>query len=189
MGIDMTVLSKASGLMLLVAIAHLISCKNSLQKVQEAAASYEPTREAGEGVEMFYSEDGRIAMRLSAPEALRFEAREPYIEFPAGVYIELFDDDGEINGILRSKYAITSEKKNQTMFRDSVYMRNVRGEELFTEELTLDEGKDRIHSDKFVRIMTPDEQIIGTGLESNQDFTKYRILNITGTFAVEGQED
>lgn len=163
----------------------LVSCKNSLQKVKETAGAYEPTREAGSGVRMFYSEDGSVMMDLSAPEALRFEDRDPYIEFPKGVVVKLMDSTHEVTGVLRSKYAITYENQDQTTFRDSVYVRNVRGEELFTEELVLDEGKDRIHSEKFVRIVTPDQQIIGHGLESNQDFSRYRILKITGAFAVE----
>jgi LPS export ABC transporter protein LptC len=161
-----------------------VACKNNLQTVKETAASYEPTREAGVGVKMYYSENGATVMVLTAPEAHRFEARDPYIEFPSGVFIELRDTVGQTTGILKSKYAITYENKDQTTFRDSVYVRNVRGEELFTEELVLDEGQDRIHSDKFVRIVTPDELLIGHGLESNQDFTTYRILNITGSFSV-----
>lgn len=162
-----------------------LSCKNSLQQVKETASSFEPSRESGKGVEMFYSEDGATVMKLTAPEALRYEVRDPYIEFPQGVVILLMDSTGHATGMLKSKYAVTYENRDQTTFRDSVYVRNVRGEELFTEELILDEGKDHIHSKKFVRIVTPDEQIIGHGLESNQDFTRYRVLKITGTFAVE----
>jgi LPS export ABC transporter protein LptC len=174
-------------LILLGLLPGLTMCKNSLQKVKEAAGAYEPSRESGKGVQMLYSEDGAVLMKLLAPQALRYEVQDPYIEFPKGVLITLLDSTGEITGILKSKYAITYENKDQTTFRDSVYVRNVRGDELFTEELVLDEGKDRIHSDRFVRIITPDEQIIGHGLESNQDFSRYRVLKITGTFAV--QED
>jgi hypothetical protein len=35
-----------------------------------------------------------------------------------------------------------------------------------------------------VRIIRPDEIIYGDGMESNQNFTKYKILNIRGTIAL-----
>lgn len=171
----------------IVVLAGLLfaTCKNNLQTIEETAAAYSPDTEVGSGVQMTYSEDGRTAMLLTAREVNRVETDDPYVEFPAGIYVQLIDSFGEVTGILTSKYAINYEYKSQTTFRDSVYLRNVRGEQLFTEELILEDDKDLIRSDKFVRIVTEDEQIIGHGLESNQDFTRYRILDITGTFAVE----
>jgi LPS export ABC transporter protein LptC len=156
-----------------------------MQKVQATADAFELSREAGTGVKMYYSENGATMMELTAPVANRYETNDPYIEFPQGVLIEMRDEQGNPTGMLRSKYAITYENKDRTIFRDSVFVRNERDEQLFTEELLLDEGQDRIHSDRFVRIITPQDTLMGYGLESNQSFTKYRILKPRGKVNVD----
>ena len=66
---------------------------------------------------------------------------------------------------------------------------NELGDTLYTEKLIWVEKEDRIYTDTYVRIVRRDEIIFGDGLESNQQFTRYKILNIKGTIALnEGVE-
>ena len=59
-----------------------------------------------------------------------------------------------------------------------------KGEKLNTEHLFWDEKKEMIYSDVFVKITTKDEIIMGEGLESNQDFSRYKFKKIKGTISV-----
>jgi hypothetical protein len=61
---------------------------------------------------------------------------------------------------------------------------NEAGDTMYTEKLIWEEKAERIYTDQYVRIIRPDEIIYGDGMESNQNFTKYKILNIRGTIAL-----
>jgi hypothetical protein len=65
-----------------------------------------------------------------------------------------------------------------------VVLTNVNGDTLKTELLNWDEYAQRIYTDQFVRISTKDEIIMGTGFESNPEFTKYKISQISGTISL-----
>ena len=61
---------------------------------------------------------------------------------------------------------------------------NEKGEKLNTEKLIWDERKELLSSDQFVKITTPEEIIMGKGFEANQDFSRYKIFNVTGRITV-----
>ena len=62
-------------------------------------------------------------------------------------------------------------------------------EQLETEELIWDEKKEKVYSNKFVKITKPDEKIYGYGVEANQDFTRWKINAIEGELKVDGLTD
>ena len=64
--------------------------------------------------------------------------------------------------------------------RHRVSVKNNRGEELETEKLMWDQRAEKIYTDQFIKIKTPDEILYGNGFESNQNFTRYRIKNLKG---------
>jgi LPS export ABC transporter protein LptC len=68
--------------------------------------------------------------------------------------------------------------------RNNVVVTNSKGETLNTEQLMWDERSEKLYSDVFVKITTPDQIIFGEGFESNQNFTQYRINKIKGTIKV-----
>ena len=68
--------------------------------------------------------------------------------------------------------------------RKNVVVINEKGNQLNTEHLVWDEKQQKLLSNEFVKITTPDEIMYGTGFEANQDFSKYRIFNIKGTISL-----
>jgi hypothetical protein len=62
--------------------------------------------------------------------------------------------------------------------RNNVVVVNERGDKLFTEHLVYEENSDpQIHTDANVTIITAEDTLYGKGLESNRDFTRYKILS------------
>ena len=169
---------------LLLAIT-IQACGHSMEEVRETAARYEPATETGRNITLNYYEDGIYKARLTAPVIVSHKAQEPYMEFPDGLNMRFFDANKRETSTLSARYAIRNEKKRETIFRDSVVVRNEKNEELFTEEMIWDEDKAIIYSDKFVRIVTPEERITGRGFEADQEFKSYTIKNITGQVYVE----
>lgn len=57
-----------------------------------------------------------------------------------------------------------------------------------TERLVWDEATEKISTDAPVKITTGNEVIRGIGLESNQDFSRYQIHQVTGVFHLEEEQ-
>ncbi|PSR05344.1 MAG: LPS export ABC transporter periplasmic protein LptC, partial [Bacteroidetes bacterium SW_11_45_7] len=85
-------------------------------------------------------------------------------------------------------YGIAYEDRDEMTVRDNVVVINTKGEKLNTEELIWEREKEKIYSDKFVKVKREDEIIMGKGLVSNQKFTEYTIKDIRGTINVESEE-
>ena len=64
--------------------------------------------------------------------------------------------------------------------RGSVVVRSDSGTILKTEELYWNNKRERVHTEAFVEIVSPTEEIRGMGLESDQSLTHYTILRVTG---------
>jgi hypothetical protein len=64
--------------------------------------------------------------------------------------------------------------------RNDVVVLNIAGDTLRTEELIWEEATQRVHSDKFVRITTKTEIIMGDGFESDITFKNPKIYKIRG---------
>jgi len=160
------------------------SCRNDIEQVKQTAKMYEPSLERASNIIMYYSTEGIQKMTLKAPLIIRHQVKEAYLEFPDGIEIEFYGDSSTTGTKLTARKAIKYEAKNETIFSDSVHIINANGYQLFTDELIWDENKQSIKSDKFVKIVTPDERLTGTGLSAKQDLSNYKILNITGTVHV-----
>ena len=71
--------------------------------------------------------------------------------------------------------------------KNNVVIVNAEGEQLNTEHLIWDRKKRIIYSNVFVKITTEDEIIMGEGFESNEQFSKYKILKPKGTITKEDE--
>jgi LPS export ABC transporter protein LptC len=144
----------------------------------------------GKGVTMIYTDSAQMKMVLKAPKMLKFEKNvsEPFTIMPEGVMVGFYNDSARLSHTLKANYAIHYENSRRMEAKYNVELYNKYGEKLNTEHLVWDEGKKKITSDVFVKITTAKEIIMGKGLESNQDFTKYQIKEVTGTIQLKDEE-
>jgi LPS export ABC transporter protein LptC len=105
-------------------------------------------------------------------------------EMRQGITAYFYESNGRVTSYIKSKYAIRNERERTLIARKDVIVINNKGDTLRTEELIWDEKTDRIFSEKFVKISSPDRIILGSGLESNTAFSKFRVLNITGIISL-----
>ena len=163
----------------------LSSCKNDIAAVHQLIEGDDLAIETGKKMELIYSDSGRMKMRMVAPLMNRFDKPNNYVEFSEGVELYFYDKDEKVNSQLKANYAIKYEDDKKMEAKKDVEVINVKGEKLNTEHLIWDEEKEMIYTEEFVKITTEDEVIYGNGLESNQDFTKYKIKKITGTIDID----
>ena len=161
----------------------LSACENDIEKIKVLTDKKLLPTEKGIEVEMLYSDSAQIKARIVTPELNRYTVEQPYIEMPKGIRMYFYDDKGKINTSLSSQYAKMLQYPDNNIMeaKRKVVVVNEKGETLKTEHLVWNQKEERIFSEAFVTTSTKDEIIMGDGLESNQDFTKYKIKKMKGT--------
>ena len=137
-----------------------------------------------ENVELFYTEENRVKVKMVAPMAYEFENGDN--EFPDGLYLEFFDETGRLESTLRANEAFYFKKDHLWRGRGKVEVKNLeKNEQLNTEELFWNPAEEKIYTDKFVTIRQQSDVIYGQGLEAKQDMSDYIIKKPEGEFSVE----
>lgn len=158
-----------------------VGCVNDMEDVKAIVESELLPIESADNIRIIYSDSALLKVILEANHLERFMGENPYLEMTNGVHVRFFNNLGEVESELRSNYAISYQNKDVMEARENVVVVNKKGETLNTEHLVWDKKTEQIHTEEFVKITTEDEVIFGHGLESNQDFTKYKIKKIKGT--------
>jgi LPS export ABC transporter protein LptC len=127
--------------------------------------------------EIIISEDGILkAIVYSDHIEVLSEEKSKLLD---GVKILFFDDEGKQTSSLTSKKGRVDDITQDMYAIDSVVAVSDSGVTLYTDELIWKNKTNKIVSDKFVKIVSDEEQIEGYGFESNQNLNPYTIYNIT----------
>lgn len=157
------------------------SCRNDMEKIASFEQNDTIPVESAVKIEYFFSENSILKTKLTAPLMNRFESPEQFIEMPQGFMLEMYDSSGNISSTISANWARKYEQKQLFEAKyDVVVVDKVENKVLNTNYLVWDEKQNKIYSDKFVKITTPDKIIFGDGFESDQDFSEYKILQPKG---------
>ena len=168
-----------------LAVSFFASCENDIKTVNQFVVNEKIPNESSKDVEILYSDSGKVKMKLISKKANRFDVEHAYVEFPIGLNMLFYNDSMHVKSTLKADYGIRHQEDGKMEVRKKVEVINVKGEKLNTEYLIYDEEKNRIYTNEFVTITTKDEVMYGDGLESNRDFTRYKIMNIKGIKNIE----
>ncbi len=145
---------------------------------------YEGPERIAENIETFYSEGTRVKVKMVAAKMFQFQSGDR--EFPEGIYLEFYDEEGKLESTLRANEAHYFKKEQQWRGRGKVEVKNLeKNEQLNTEELFWKPEDEKIFTDKFVTIRQQSDVIYGQGLEAKQDMSDYVIKKPEGEFAVD----
>lgn len=137
-------------------------------------------------VNTLISDSGITRYRIEAAEWIVFgKAKEPYWYFPEGIYVEKFDTLFHSEASIKADTAYYFDKKGLWHLIGNVEVESLQGEQFDTSELFWDQKKEKVYSDKYIRIQQKEQIITGVGFESNQNMTRYKIFNSQGEFPVE----
>ena len=138
------------------------------------------------GVTTLVSDSGITRYRIQTEEWLVFDRKSPsYWAFERGVYLEKFDTLFQVEASIESDTAYYYDKQKLWKLMGHVVIKNLKGEKFFTELLYWDQNREKIYSDRFIRIEQPDRIITGQGFDSNQQMTVYTIHKPEGIFYVD----
>ena len=163
------------------------SCSNKGKNLADAVSENDtlPTM-SSLGVTTLISDSGITRYKIVTEEWIVFDKKSPsYWSFEKGVYLEKFDTLFHIDASIKADTAYYYDKKKLWELRSNVQIQSQRGDKFETELLFWDENKEKVNSDKYIRISQEDKVITGYGFESDQNLTEYQIKNTTGIFTVE----
>ncbi|WP_316928117.1 hypothetical protein [Gillisia marina] len=88
-----------AGIVTAITVTMLFSCEGNLNRVRALDMPDENPQAIGMGLNLKYTDSGRVVATLKSPKMLDFTNMEfPYREFPEGIQVEFFDED------LKKKY-------------------------------------------------------------------------------------
>lgn len=173
-----------AGIILISLLTACSASKEDEAKIRELQENA-PLQEAF-NVKFVFSEMANIQARLTAPHVVEIkEGEETVNKFDDGLHLEFFTKEGEKKTDLTANAGKFKNNFQTAEFRGNVILINETGEKLETETLYWDKIKNQVYTPEFVKIQTGDQIIYGDSMESNTDFTRYRIFKIRGSIQLD----
>lgn len=157
------------------------SCENDIEKVNLIANIEKLPSEYLKDATIHYSDSAKLTAKLTAKKIDHYTGKRSFTVMPKGINVVFFNSAEQPETKMKADYAIKYDDMDVIEAKRNVVVINEKGETLNTEHLIWDQKNDRIFTDVFVKISTKKEILMGEGLESNQNFSKYKILKLRGT--------
>ena len=138
------------------------------------------------GINTFISDSGvmRYHMVVEEWDIYNGVGGEPATwKFMKGMLMERFDEKFHVDLFVQSDTAYLHRQQLWEL-RGRVVVRNVNGDVFHTEELFWDLDKHEMWNHQYMHITTPERELEGTEFRSNEQMTRYSVLNSVGIFPV-----
>lgn len=155
-------------------------CESNFKEVQKIGISQNEPIGIAEDINLKYTDSGKVQAHLLSPKMVDYSNLDfPFSEFPEGITLYLYDSKNQKSTIL-SDYAIVYDKTNLIDLIGNVILTTHDGKRLDAQQLYFDQEKEWLFTNKPVKFADNEQIINGNGFDSNMDFTKSRVLEITG---------
>jgi LPS export ABC transporter protein LptC len=170
---------------MLALLLMMAGCGNDVATVNAITHSYSGPAMSAKNIEVVFSDSGKIQAKVYGVLMNRYTSPEPYMEFPLGFKVTIFDSTLKTSTSIVANYGIRKEFARIMEAKGNVVVRNeIKHQQLNTERLTWDENRRLIYTSERVKITTLDKVIFGKGLRSNESFSDYSILQPYGQLMV-----
>jgi LPS export ABC transporter protein LptC len=157
------------------------SCESDIKKVQHLSETiFIPTGEA-DTINLKYTDSGRIKSILKSPKMLDYSSiTHPFTEFPKGILVTLFDNNGNTTTIV-SDYAISYKKTSIIDLKGNVTISSQNGKKLETEQLYFDQKNEWFFTEKHFKYSDESEGYLeGPGVDFSKDFKIFNMQQSSG---------
>jgi LPS export ABC transporter protein LptC len=163
----------------------LLSCKNEIAEIRALTDTNNLPIQSSYNAEYILTEKGLVKNKLIATQLDQYQGEVDYIEASGGFTMIFYDSLQQEEARLSAMRGKYDSKLKRLIAWEKVELFNVKGDKLETEELIYVQDSSLIYTQKFVSIMMQDDTLHGMGLESNDSFTRYKILKPYGKFQLE----
>jgi LPS export ABC transporter protein LptC len=157
-----------------------MGCESNFREVQKMGfAEFSPSGDA-DGINLKYTDSGRITANLISPKMLDYATVEyPFTEFPKGIHLTLYDKNGK-QTYIDAKYAVSHKITNIIDLQNAVKISNQNGELLETEQLYYDQKNEWFFTKKKFKFTSLKGVSYGEGIDFSKDFKKVNSQKISG---------
>lgn len=159
----------------LLGILLLVSCKGD--EDTSFLESYLGPASIAYDIDLVHSDSTVIKINLKAKKQLEFQNGDN--EFPEGIEIFFYDEDGALTTTIRADRGFYIKKDDIYRGEGDVQVENFeKQQKLSSEELFWNPTRKKIYTEKFVTIQDPQRLIKGTGMEADESFSEYEIYSV-----------
>ncbi len=131
------------------------------------------------------SDSGITQYKIVAPVWYVYDETDtPCWVFPEGLYLQKFDSSYKVIATVAADSARFLRLQKLWELFGNVEMTKAPKDLFLTPRVFWDQRRQRLYSDTFIHIENATHVLEGTGFESNERLTEYRILHPTGIFPV-----
>jgi LPS export ABC transporter protein LptC len=187
--IDIKRYSRSIATLIVVAVLFLSCQKNNLEQIQAFIHPPGAPEVVAEGLIILHSDSAIIRFTLECSRLLVYQdEEEPFNEFPDGFKIIQYDRNKNITSSIEARYGKYYPKKELWEAKQNVEVVTEKGDSLKTELLYWDQKKEMIYTDQFITIIQPNKNITGTGLESDLQMERWKIIKPRGPITIEVEQ-
>ena len=171
---------KTLSMVTVISVTLFFSCKNNFKEVQKVGLLSSEPLTVAENIHTKYTDSGSLKSVLKSRKMLNYSNRDfAYYEFPEGVDLVLYDDDNNQSHVI-ADYAIVYEETDLIDLRGNVVLDTHNRDTLFADQLFYDQEREWLFTNRPVKFRTKDQLIDGHGFDSDRNFTKARVLEVSG---------
>jgi LPS export ABC transporter protein LptC len=183
--LNQSLFNRLSSGFFLAAVFVLASCSKAPQSNDTLDLPEDSPVMSAYNINVFFSDSGKVQAQLTSALMNRYKGETPYLEFPNGFKIYMFDSVQQVTATITGNRGVRKENAHIMEAWGEVVVRNEKkNEQINTEHLIWEENNHKIWSDVKVKITRPDQILYGTQMESNEAFTRYSIQDPTGEMDV-----
>lgn len=128
------------------------------------------------------SENGSLQLLMEAPLVRQYSKPEPKTEYPKGIKMRFFNGYNKPTGTLTAHYAVSYDKRQETILRDSVVIVDLKnGDTVYLQDLIWNQMQHRVYSDKPLRSKNGARITLGDRFDSDDEFREPHIIHQRGT--------
>lgn len=175
---------------LYAAVAIIVAAGSCTRETKiDTASKLNPAKMASmvtHNVNTLISDSGVTQYKIVAPVWYVYdEADTPYWSFPEGLYLQKFDPKFNVIATVAADSAKFYKIQKLWRLDGNVEMTKAPRDLFLSPRVFWDQRHQRLYSDTFIHIENSTHVLEGTGFESNERLTEYRILHPTGIFPVD----
>lgn len=172
-----------------IATALFISCEDNTETLKEINSDRQDPIGTALNIRMVYTDSVKVQAVLTAPKHVDYTNLDfRYAEFPEGLKVIFYDDQGNANEVL-SDYGILYNDTKLIDLKGNVQLKSHEGSLLTTNQLFWDAENEWLFTEMPFKFKDKDYNFDAIRLDTNKDFTKFQTGNLIGTVAVSETKD
>ena len=167
-----------------------ISCENDLEKISKLTSKDISADELSDSLTVVYTDSSKVKFIIFGQKVEKYNEPKTKTIINDGLKVRFFNSKEENTAVLTSRYGEIKEREGKITCKYNVVFNNIEKDQtLFTEELLWNQKTKKIFTPGNVTIKDGDKYLYGTGMEAEEDFSSYEIIEPTAKVPMKSDKD